>query len=445
MKHVLVLGAGLVAAPLVRRLLEDTDLSVVVASRTLAKAQGLVQGLPRGVARELDARDADSLAELIRSTDVCVSLLPHSMHPLVAEVCLHERRHFVTTSYVSDAMRGMDRSAKEAGLTFLNEVGLDPGIDHMSAMRIIDRVHASGGKVTLFHSYCGGLPAPESNTNPWGYKFSWSPRGVVLAGRNSARRIVDGRTVETPGHRLFREHWLVAVRGFGELEAYPNRDALPYVETYGLNGVEDMMRATLRYPGWSFTMQKLADIGFFDIEERNIGGMTYADLTRQLCHIDQGTDLHDALAESLDVDESSDTLLRLRWLGLTSAIDVPTESGGMVSPLDALAARMSSKLVYTASDRDICLMQHEIEAKHNTGQRSRIVSTLVARGDVDGDTAMARTVGLPAAVATEMILRGQIGDRGVLIPVLPTVYEPILGELEASAGIVFAEVSEPIA
>jgi saccharopine dehydrogenase-like NADP-dependent oxidoreductase len=438
-KQVLVLGAGMVARPLVRYLLERGDLEVTVATRTVAKAEKMLAGHERGKAVALDAGDAERVRELVARADLSISLLPPAMHVAVARFALEARRHFLTTSYVSPEMNALDEDVRQAGLTFLNEVGLDPGIDHMSALRIIHGIEGRGGTVTAFRSYCGALPAPEADTNPWGYKFSWSPRGVILAGRNSARYLEGGEEKTLPGERLFSRHWLVDVKGFGEFEAYYNRDSVPYVETYGLTGVRDMFRATLRYPGWSYTMQKLADLGYFDIDDLDEPPATYAALAALLAQAPEGGDLAGQVAGVLDVDRAADTIRRMEWLGLFAADPIPWDDLPTRSPLDALASRMLPMMPLAEGERDLCVMQHEIVGEYPSGTRELVTSTLVDYGDPCGDSAIARTVGLPAAIAAAMVLDGRIAERGVLIPVAPAVYAPILDELAASAGVVFDE------
>jgi saccharopine dehydrogenase (NADP+, L-glutamate forming) len=264
MKHVLVLGAGLVAGPHVRYLLDVPDLHVVVASRTVSKAEALISGHPRGTAVALDVEDHGHLESLIRQADLAVSMLPYVYHPLVAALCVKHKKHMVTTSYAKDAMRALDGPAREAGVLLLNEIGVDPGIDHMSAMKVIHQVRRKGGRVASFVSWTGGLPAPEANDNPFGYKFSWSPRGVLLAGKNPARFQRDGQIVNIPGEELFDNYWPVYIEGLGEFEGYPNRDSLPYAETYGIQPSEWMFRGTLRNVGWCKTLKKMTEMGLFD-------------------------------------------------------------------------------------------------------------------------------------------------------------------------------------
>ncbi|MEA1904752.1 MAG: saccharopine dehydrogenase C-terminal domain-containing protein, partial [Candidatus Hadarchaeota archaeon] len=238
MKRVLVLGAGLVAGPLVRYLLGQEGFTVTVASRTLAKAEKLIGGAKNGSALQLDVNNTAAVEGLVRDSDLAISLLPYVYHPLIAGLCVKHKRQMVTASYVKDEMRELDEAAQAAGVILLNEIGVDPGIDHMSAMRVIDEIKESGGKLIGFSSWCGGLPAPDSNDNPFGYKFSWSPRGVLLAGKNPARYLREGEVVDIPGEDLFAHHWPVNIEGFGTLEGYPNRDSLPYRDTYGIPDVK---------------------------------------------------------------------------------------------------------------------------------------------------------------------------------------------------------------
>jgi saccharopine dehydrogenase (NADP+, L-glutamate forming)/spermidine synthase len=438
-KKVLVLGAGMVSRPLVHYLLDRPELEVTVADVEGERATASVAGSARGKGLALDVRDRAAVSGLVGACDLVVSLLPPDLHVSVAKQALEAKRHFLTTSYISDEMRTLDGAVREAGLTFLNEVGLDPGIDHMSALRIIHGIEGRGGTVTSFHSYCGALPAPEADTNPWGYKFSWSPRGVIIAGRNSARYLEDGEEKLLPGEKLFSRHWLVEVKGFGEFEAYYNRDSIPYVQAYGLTGARGMFRATLRYPGWSYTMQKLADLGYFDLQDLTPSPTTYAGLAAALAQVSEGADLAARVADALDVDRTSDTITRMEWLGLFADEPVPWDDLPTRSPLDALASRMLPMMPLEKGERDLCVMQHEIVGEYASGTRETIVSTLVAFGEPDGDSAIARTVGLPAAIAATMVLDGRIADRGVLVPVLPSIYMPVLDELAASAGVVFKE------
>lgn len=438
MKKVLVLGAGLVSGPLVHYLLDQPEFEVTVASRTVEKAQRIVGEAKNGIARRVDVSDEQALEGLISHADLSISLLPFVYHPLVARLCVKHKKQMVTASYVKEEMRVLDQQAKEAGVILLNEIGVDPGIDHMSAMRVIDHIRSNGGELESFTSYCGGLPAPEANDNPFGYKFSWSPRGVVLAGKNPARYMKDGETIDIPGEELFSNHWLVNIEGFGELEAYPNRDSLPYIDTYGIHGVQGMFRGTLRYPGWCETLRKIAELGLLEEKEReDLAGLTLSQFTAKM--VSSSGDLKADVASVLNVGEESRVISNLEWLGLFGDDPIPQ---GAKSPVDVLAGRMLDMMQYSPGERDMLVMQHEFIARY-PGRKEKTVSTMIDYGIPNGDTSMSRTVGLPAAIATRLILEGKINLTGVQVPVTPEIYEPVLTELE-SMGIKFCEKTEVI-
>ena len=437
MQRVLILGAGLVARPLVRYLLEHPDFFVTVASRTVSKAQQMIAGHRQGQAIALDMANDDRLDLLVEEHDLAVSLLPSTHHVRVAQSCIAHGKHMVTTSYVSEAMRALDGAAKEAGIIILNEIGVDPGIDHMAAMKIIHRVQAAGGEITSFTSWCGGLPAPEANSNPLGYKFSWSPRGVIAAGRSAARFLRDGQEVFISGEELFDHYWMAPIEGLGDFEGYPNRNSLPYMETYGIPTTRGMFRGTLRNEGWCATLKKLGELGWFADERRDdLVGLTFRELSARLVG-GRGDNLKAALAAHLGIETDSQVMSNLAWLGLLSDDPLPA---GRRTLLGVLAARMLQKMSYEPGERDMLILQHEFLAQYPDGQE-RITSTLIDFGIPYGDSSMSRTVGLPAAIGVKMVLQGEISARGVLTPVLPEIYEPALAELE-ELGIRCVEKSE---
>ncbi|MFC2081668.1 saccharopine dehydrogenase C-terminal domain-containing protein, partial [Candidatus Bipolaricaulota bacterium] len=316
MKRVLVLGAGLVAGPLVRYLLAVDRFEVTVASRTVSKAETLIGAAANGTALALDVKDELELERLIAEHDLSISLLPYVYHPLVAGFCVKHRKQMVTTSYVKDAMTALDGAAKEAGVILLNEIGVDPGIDHMSAIQVIDKIEEDGGTLVSFTSNTGGLPAPDANDNPMGYKFSWAPRGVVMAGKNPAKYMKDGEVVDVPGPELFSHHWPCKIVGFGELEVYPNRDSMPYVESYHIPTVKSMFRGTLRYPGWCATLKAIVDLGLLDETERDdMAGLTYGQLCARLIG-SNGATLKQDLATHLGISIDAKPITDLEWLGL---------------------------------------------------------------------------------------------------------------------------------
>ena len=438
MKNVLLLGAGLVAKPLVRYLLDQEDIQVTIASRTLSKAEKLIEGHPKGKALQWVVEQDEELKKLIEDADIAISLLPYTYHTKVANICIDLKKPMVTTSYVSQAMMDLDSKAKQAGILILNEIGLDPGIDHMSAMKIIHNVKSKGGEIEGFFSYCGGLPAPEANTNPWGYKFSWNPRGVALAGKNTGKYLKDGKEVFIPGEELFANYSIINIEGLGDFEAYTNRDSIPYIEKYSINETKSMFRGTLRYQGWCDTWKKMVEIGLLDETVwDDIKGISFKDLMGRL--ISSKDDIGKDLAAKLSIDESSDIMKRYEWLGLLSDEKIELEKG---SPLDVLVHLLLEKLQYGESERDMIILRHEFFCYYpEDGRREKTVSMLVDFGIPKGDTAMARTVSLPAAVGTKLMLEGKINEKGVKIPVSPEIYEPVLLELE-NLDIKFKETTE---
>jgi saccharopine dehydrogenase (NADP+, L-glutamate forming) len=440
MKKILILGAGLVARPLVRYLLDQPDFEVEVASRTVSKAVKLIDNHPQGKASELNLKNEEGLKDEISKADLVISMVPYTFHPKVAKYCIDYNKHMVTTSYVSEVMKNLDAEAKRAGILILNEVGLDPGIDHMEAMRIIHEVEDKGGEILSFTSYCGGLPAPEANTNPFGYKFSWSPIGVLLAGKNSAQYLKDGQQIFIPPQDLFDNYLMINIEGLGEFEGYPNRNSLPYIELYGIKSTKTMLRGTLRNKGWCSTMKKIVDLGLLEEEEKDWTGLTYKEFLRKLMNDPAEEDIKKALAAHLNIDENSDIIQRLEWLGLLSDEPLPSEKD---SPLNILGAKMLEKLQYEEGERDMIILQHQFIASFRENKKEKITSTLIDFGIPHDDTSMARTVGLPAAISTKLILEGKIEKTGVHIPVTPEIYIPILQELK-ELDIAFKEKKEEI-
>jgi len=434
MKKVLILGAGLVARPLVRYLLDQPEFEVEVASRTVSKAEKLVEGHPRGVAKELNLKSDEALKGEVARADIVISMVPYAFHPKVAQLCIEHKKPMVTTSYVSEAMKKLDGDAKKAGIILLNELGLDPGIDHMEAMRVIHEIRDRGGRLRSFVSFCGGLPAPEANTNPFGYKFSWSPVGVLLAGKNSAEFLMDGEKVTIPAEKLFESYSLRTIEGLGTFEGYPNRNSVPYAKLYGVPETKTMLRGTLRNLGWCETIRTLVRLGALDQEEKDWTGLTYAGLLRKLLGT-RAKDVRKVLSERLGLHPGLAVFRRLEWLGLFSEEPLPLQKG---SALDILGARMIDKLSFAEGERDMIILQHEFIAVYPGNRKEKTISTLVDYGIPHGDSSMARTVGLPAAIGTRMILEGKITETGVHIPVLPDIYKPILEELK-NLAIAFKE------
>lgn len=422
MKKVLVLGAGLVSEPLVRYLLEVAGARVTVASRTVEKAEKVIGGHENGRAVAFDISKDKNLDELVSEHDVAVSLLPYTYHTKVAASAIESGKHMVTTSYVSDDMRMLDKLANDAGVLLLNEMGLDPGIDHMEAQRVIDDVHSKGGKVIDFISFCGGLPAPEANTNPWGYKFSWSPKGVVLASRNSARFRQGGEERTVPGSELFADYQMIDIEGLGKFEGYPNRDSVPYADIYSIPDAETVLRGTLRNIGWCDTWKGLHDIGMLD--DKQPKGSTYFEMMKELA---PGVgDIKERLKKRIKTRNDPVVIRNWDWLGLLEDKELLNPE----SRIDALSELLESKLNYLEKERDMIVLKHTFNVELPDG-KSTLHSTMIDYGIPGGDSAMSRTVGLPAAIGVEMILKGELDHlSGVHIPILPEIYVPALKRLK---------------
>ncbi|MDX1389386.1 MAG: saccharopine dehydrogenase C-terminal domain-containing protein [Acidobacteriota bacterium] len=439
MKRVVVFGAGLVSRPLVRYLL-DHGFGVTVASRTVTKAEQLLDGHPDGRAVAFLVDGEAATRDLVASHDLAVSLLPAPHHPRIARACLDLATHMVTTSYVSPEMKALDAEARDKNLLLLNEIGVDPGIDHMSAMQVIENERKTGATLVGFSSWCGGLPAPEANDNPFGYKFSWSPRGVLVAARNGARYLENGAVVEIAPEDLFADPAVVEIPGVGSFEGYANRDSVSYLDTYHFdrNEVRSIFRGTLRNLGHCKLYTQLIELGLLDVEpERDLAGMSYANLMDSLF----GAPAKKTIPAKLGVTAADAPLGALEFIGMFSDRTVELESAGM---LDVMALRMADALAYQPGERDMLLMRHDLSFAHDDdGRLERVTAILVDYGIPYGDSSMARTVSLPAAIGARMVLEDKIRVRGVQIPIRADIYDPVLTELERM-GICFTETRAPL-
>ena len=434
MNKVLILGAGMVVRPIVTYLL-DRGFLVTVATRTKSKADAMIQGHVNGRSVAWTVDDGAMLEQMVAGHDLTVSLLPWVYHVMVAKICINLKKDMVTTSYVKPEMQALDREAREAGIIILNELGLDPGIDHMGAMRIIDHIHDQGGMVEEFYSFCGALPAPEAAGNPFRYKFSWSPKGVVMAGNNDGRYLRHGREVYIPTEDLFKNPLSVDFPGVGLLEVYPNRNSMPYIDLYGIPETKTMMRGTFRYPGWCESLDAMKALRLLTADEYDFTGMTYADMLAMLIGADDPAGIRKKASGFLGLDEDSHALEALEWLGIFSDKDMARKKD---TPFEIVSDLMIMKMELGSEERDMVVMQHVFLALKKDGTREVIKSSMLDHGTLMADTAVARTVALPAAVGVEMVLNGNITEKGVHIPVIPGIYNPILDALE-KMGIRMAE------
>ena len=427
MKKVLILGAGMVVKPIVQYLLKN-NVHVTVATRTKSKADEMIDGHPNGTSLAWTVEDEATLDKLVADHDLSVSLLPYAHHLMVAKHCLKHKKNMVTTSYVKPEMRALDADAKKAGIIILNEAGLDPGIDHMSAMRIIDHVHEKGGKIEEFYSFCGALVAPEVEKNPFNYKFTWAPKGVVMAGNNDGKYLRKGKIVDVPTQNLFKNPIKVNFDKVGMLEVYPNRDSLSYIDIYGIPETKTMFRGTFRYEKWCEVIDAMKKVKLISYDKFDMTGMTLADMIAKLIGVSNSKDIKKKTAEFLKVSESSNPIVAMEWLGLFSS--TPINKKGEESPFEITSDIMIEKMMIKENERDMVVMQHTFVANYPDGKHEVIRSRMLDFGTLKTDTSIARTVALPAAVAVKMILEGKISAKGVHIPVLPEIYNPILDSLE---------------
>ncbi len=427
MKKVAILGAGLVSKPLADYLIDKCQYQVIMATRTVSKAQKIIDGRPLGTALAWTTDLHDVLDQIVSEVDLVVSMIPPTMHIPVANACLRHRKNMVTTSYISPQMAALDEDAKHQDIIILNEIGEDPGLDHMAAKQMIDQIKAEGGKVTELTSYGAGLPAFEWNRNPFGYKFSWSPRGVLMAAQTPAAYLKNGRKIEVPAKDLFNHHWLVNVEGIGTFETYPNRDSTRYVEYFELDSDVSLYRGLLRFIGWCSSMRSLIKLNMLDgREQKAFQNMSYAQFVASLIGSSSEKNIREAVAQFLQLEQKSDEMERLGWLGIFEDDPILIENGANV---DILVDLMLQKMSYNPGERDMIIVHDEVTAKFpdRTERRS---SSLRLEGIPHGDSAMSRAVSLPAAVASKLILEGQIKARGVHMPTLPEIYQPVLQELE---------------
>jgi saccharopine dehydrogenase-like NADP-dependent oxidoreductase len=438
-RNIVILGAGLSSSSLVEYLLQAAGpqgWQVTVGDLSREAAERKVAGHPAGRAVAFDVTRPELRDAAIGDADVVISMLPARMHFPVAECCVRLGRPMITASYVSDEMRRLDGAAREKGLLLLNEIGVDPGIDHMSAMQVIDRIRTAGGKLHSFESSTGGLIAPEHDDNPWNYKFTWNPRNVVTAGQGVSRFLHNGRIKYIPYHKIFRRTELVEVLDVGTFEVYANRDSLKYQALYGLGEMQTLFRGTMRRPGYSKAWDVFVQLGMtedtYAIEDSE--QLTYRDFLNSYLPYAKNVPLETKLCRYLGLDEDSDELQKLRWCGIFEAkrIGLPR-----ATPAQILQALLEPKWQLAPQDTDMIVMQHVFKYELDDTRR-QITSSLVVKGRDTVHTAMAITVGIPVAIATRLLLTGRIRATGVRIPITPEIYEPVLAEL-ADYGVRFVE------
>lgn len=445
MKRILLLGAGLSASTLIKYLLnhaEKNNWQLRVVDQSLDLVKFKLAGHPCGVALSFNALDRNERWEELKNADLVISMLPARFHVEIAKDCLELKKNLITPSYVSPEMRELNEEVRNAGLIFMNEVGVDPGIDHMSAMKIIDSIRNQGGVISGFKSYCGGLMAPESDTNPWNYKFTWNPRNVVLAAQGGTARYIDQHQYKyIPYTQVFNRLDSITVEGYGEFEGYANRDSLSYRAIYGMEDIPTIYRGTLRKNGFCQAWNVFVQLGLTDDSFilQDSEDLTPRSFINAFLPFNESLSVEEkwiGACEKLGVSD----LHKFEWLDLfDSSVKIGLKNA---TPAQILEKILVSKWVLEPEDKDMLVMVHQFTYLLNNEQRF-IESSMVNIGDDPVHTAMSKTVGYPVGICAKLILQDQISERGVLLPTKPEVYTPILDELE-SLGIVFQELEKVI-
>ena len=445
MRSILIIGAGRSASSLIRYLLsksESENLHLVVADLSLALAEKKTQNHPNATPIALNIFNTNERQAAIEKASIVISMLPAHLHIEIAKDCLQYKKHLVTASYISDAMQALDEEVKKSNLIFMNEIGLDPGIDHMSAMKVIDEIRSKGGNMLLFESFCGGLVAPECDNNLWNYKFTWAPRNVVLAGQGGAAKFIQEGTYKyIPYSALFRRTEFLEVEDYGKFEAYSNRDSLKYRSIYGLDDILTLYRGTIRRVGFSKAWNMFVQLGMTDdsyiMEDSE--NMSYRQFVNSFLpyHPTDSVEIKTRLILKIDQDDIMwDKLLELDLFNANKRVNLPN-----ATPAQILEKILTDSWTLEPEDKDMIVMYHKFGYELK-GKKEQIDSKMVCIGDDQTYTAMAKTVGLPVAMATLLILNGKITTPGVQLPIKKEVYLPILKELEEH-GVIFNEQTMP--
>jgi len=432
MKSILVLGCGLSASSLIRYFLnnsEANDWKISVCDRDLNLVKAKLNGHKNGVPMSFNALDPEQRRPEIEKADIVISMLPARFHIEIAKDCIELKTNLITPSYISPEMMALDLDAKAAGIVIMNEIGVDPGLDHMSAMKIIDEIQEKGGNLIGFESFTGGLIAPESDNNPWNYKLTWNPRNVVLAGQGGAAKFIqEGKYKYIPYHKLFRRTEIINIEGYGDFEGYANRNSLSYRETYGLQNIPTIFRGTLRRKGFSKAWNVFVQLGATDdsytLEKSK--SMTKREFINSFLPYHPYDSVELKLRHQLKIDQDDAIWDKLVWLGIFEDEKFEIESD--VTPAQFLQKIVEEKWVLDADDKDMLVMWHKFNYKLN-GKEHLITSHMINIGEDQVYTSMSNTVGLPAAICAKMILNEKITVKGVTLPTSKEIYTPILAEL----------------
>ena len=443
MKNIFVIGAGRSASSLIKYLLENSqkeNWKITIGDMDLNLVNSKINNHPNARGVKFDVFNERQRKEQIAQADLVISMLPARFHMEAAKECVEMKKHMVTASYVSDEMKALQEDAVKNGVILMNEIGLDPGLDHLSAMKIIDEIKSSGHNLVGFESFCGGLVAPESENNPWKYKFTWNPRNVVLAGQGGAAKFIQEGTYKyIPYNKLFRRTEVINIDGYGQFEGYANRDSLSYIDVYGLHGIKTIYRGTLRKPGFCRAWDSFVQLGVTDDSYviENTKDMTYREFFNMFFAYNPNDSVELKMKYYLNIRQD-DTILwnQLESLGIFSDKKIGLESA---TPAQILQKILEENWSLDPEDKDMIAMWHKFNfIDKETGKERIFESSLIVLGDDQTYTGMSKTVGLPVAIAAKLILNGTITSPGVHIPTTPEIYNPVLNELE-NYGIIFRE------
>ncbi|WP_020532233.1 saccharopine dehydrogenase family protein [Flexithrix dorotheae] len=442
-KKIFLIGAGRSASVLIKYLLEQSQVhqwQLTIGDQDTEMVKSKVGSANVNIIK-FDVNNEQQREQEIQDVDLVISMLPARFHPIVATSCLKHKKHLVTASYVSPEIKAMEKEAKENGVLLLNEIGLDPGLDHLSAMKEIDEIRNGGGRMLNFESFTGGLVAPESDNNPWNYKFTWNPRNVVLAGQGTVKFIQEGQFKYIPYHRLFRRTEIIEIEGYGRFEGYANRDSLKYLDVYNLGGIPTIYRGTLRRPGFCRAWDVFVKLGATDDSYIMEGSenMTHRDFINSFLSYNPHDSVELKLMHYLHLDQDSPIIEKLQWLGIFEHTKVGLKNA---TPAQILQHILEKKWTLQPNDKDMIVMWHQFIFEQK-GIKQRKTSSVVVIGDDAVNTAMAKTVGLPLGIATKLILTDKINLSGVHIPITPEIYNPVLDELSRN-GITFSHNSAPV-
>ena len=428
-KTIAIIGAGLMVKPMVDYFIEKKAYRIFILDQYVEKAISIKANRPECTAVEWRNNDTEQLDNVIKQSDIVISMVPKLIHIIIAESCLKYKKNMVTASYEVPALMELKDEVEKQGILILNELGEVPGMDHFGTQMLLDQIKKEKGRVLSINSYGSGIPSFESNNNPMGYKFNWRPATVFIAAQTAAAYFKEGKKIHIPGDKLFNNFWFVEIDDLGIFETYANKDVEKYIEPFGLDRNISFYRGLLRYSGYCNNMRYLKELGLFDNETtNNLNNKTFLQFTSSLVNSGSGGNIEENVADHLSLDVNSDFLHRIKWLGLFDEELIPFDKG---SNLDVLMDRMLKKMVYTQGEKDMIILHIEIIVEFDGGIIEKITATMNVKGDPDGETAMSRAVALPTAISSRLIVDGKIKAKGLRMPPnLPELYKPALEELK---------------